>query len=109
MELQQDLVVPLQVHRSVSMTATSLVTRARVEAGQRLLHVVQHAEVEHDVEHADLGEVDRVEVGHQRLDLRAQGRPGQVESRRPGRSGYQKSVSSRDWSGRTPASMHSAQ
>ena len=40
-----------------------------LQTGQRLLHVVQHAEVEHDVELSDLVEVDGLEVRHQRLDV----------------------------------------
>jgi len=80
-----------------------------LEAGQRLLHVVQHAEVEGDVEPPDLVEVDRLEVGQQGLDLRPQRCLRQLEPAPPGRSGCQKSVSSRDWSGRVPLWMHSAQ
>ena len=50
------------------------------EAGQRFLHVVQHAEVEHDVEDADLRKVGGGEVGHGWLDTRAECGGGEFEA-----------------------------
>ena len=51
-----------------------------LQAGERLFHVVEHSEVEDDVEATELVEVDRLEVGHQRLDLRAEGGGGELEA-----------------------------
>ena len=58
-------------------------TRHRRDAPQRrqrLLHVVQDAEVEHDVPRADRREVARHEVGHDRLDAAAQRLAREVEA-----------------------------
>ena len=74
MELEQRLaVVALQVQR-LGLNDRHLLGDGAdaLEAGQRFAHVVEHAEVEDHVELADLVEVDGLEVGHQRLDRRAQ-------------------------------------
>ena len=72
---------PRRCTASVSITATSLVTAPQpLEAGQRLLHVVQHTEVEHDVELPEPVEVDGLEVGHDRLHLGAERGGGELEA-----------------------------
>jgi len=84
-ELQQYLVVEaLQVHGLRLDHGHLLGDRPHaLEAGQRLLHVVEHAEVQDDVERAQLVEVDLLEVGHQRFDLGVERRLGEVEAVAP--------------------------
>ena len=53
------------------------------EAGQRLLHVVQHSEVEHDVELPEPVEVDGLEVGDDGLHLGAERGGGELEAATP--------------------------
>ena len=66
------------------MTATSLVTaRSPFEAGERFLHVVQDAQVEHDIELPEFLHVDSLKVGHHGLHLRVERGHGEFEAAPP--------------------------
>ncbi len=82
MELEQHLVVEtLEVHRLGLDDCHLFGDGAQtLEARERFLHVVQHAEVQHDVEPAELVEVDPLEVGDDRLDLGIERLGGEVEA-----------------------------
>ena len=57
------------------------------EAGQGFLHVVEHSEVENDVELAELVEVHLLEVGHHGLDLGVERFLGEIEAAASGQVG----------------------
>ena len=73
---------------TVSITATSRVTpRDAFETGEWLLHVVEHTEIQHDIERAERFEVDGGEVCDHGLDVAPERLVREVEAAAPGEVG----------------------
>ena len=101
---------PCRCTASVSMTATSLVTartRSRQVSGSFMWYSTPRYSTTSNCPSSSRSTFWKSATTGSTFDPNAA--EANSNPRRPGRSGRQKSVSSRDWSGRVPLAMHSAQ